>query len=272
MKIFEALKKGEELTTPFVARELLKFHLNLSMTEILLKINENLDHPHRYFLLLKRYEDGEPLEYITSKASFLDSEFFIKKGVLIPRFETEILVKKVYEVAKNFTNPKICEIGFGSGIISLSLKKMLPNSNITATDISKTAFEVANINAKKLNLDVNFINTSYLDGIDDSFDIIVSNPPYIKNSYKLDKWVLNEPKEALFGGVKGYEILEHIINLSKDKTRILACEIGYDQKRSLSKILKENGFEAKFYKDLAGFDRVFLASNSNLFKDGFDEL
>lgn len=272
MKIFEALKKGEELTTPFVARELLKFHLNLSMTEILLKINENLDHSHRYFLLLKRYEDGEPLEYITSKASFLDSEFFIKKGVLIPRFETEILVKKVYEVAKNFANPKICEIGFGSGIISLSLKKMLPSSNITATDISKTAFEVANINAKKLNLDVNFINASYLDGVDDSFDIIVSNPPYIKNGYKLDKWVLNEPKEALFGGVKGYEILEHIINLSKDKTRILACEISYDQKRPLSKILKENSFEAKFYKDLAGFDRVFLASNSNLFKDGFDEL
>lgn len=267
MKIFEALKKGEELTTPFVARELLKFYLNLNMTEILLKMDESLENPHKYFVLLKKFEDGTALEYITNKVSFLDDEFFIKKGVLIPRFETEILVKKVFEIAKNFKNPKICEIGFGSGIISLSLKKLLPNSKITATDISQTALEVARINAKNLNLEVDFINTSYLDGIDENFDIIVSNPPYIKNDYALDKWVQNEPKEALFGGVKGYEILENIINLSKNRTKILACEIGYDQKKPLNKILKQNGFEAKFYKDLAGFDRGFLASNLNLFNE-----
>ncbi|MCD8212551.1 MAG: peptide chain release factor N(5)-glutamine methyltransferase, partial [Campylobacter sp.] len=92
-------------------------------------------------------------------------------------------------------------------------------------------------------------------------DLFVSNPPYIANDYVLDKFVLNEPKEALFGGKMGDEILKNIILLARNRNiKNLACEMGYDQKSSLDKALKFNGFEAKFYQDLAGFDRGFTAN------------
>lgn len=268
MIIFDVLKKAsDELGSKYAARELLKYHLNLDDTKLLLSLKNDISDDNVYFDFVKRYKDGEPLEYITNKANFLDDEFYVENGVLIPRFETEILVNKVINLAKIFKNPKICEIGFGSGIISISLKKALPNSNIMATDISEKALKVARINADKFGVKIKFIQCSLLDKVEENFDIIVSNPPYIKDDYSLDKWVLNEPKEALFGGSKGYEILENIVNLAKNRTKILACEIGYDQKKPLSKILEKNGFDYIFYKDLAGFDRGFLASKMELFNE-----
>ncbi|NLK66766.1 MAG: peptide chain release factor N(5)-glutamine methyltransferase [Campylobacteraceae bacterium] len=268
MTIFEALKKAEADTgSKYVAKELVKFHTGLDDTKLLLSLNEELDKKSSFLLLVLRHTKGEPLEYITNKASFLDMEFYVEHGVLIPRFETEILVEKVIEVASRFENLRVCEIGVGSGIISISLKKALPNAEITATDISDTALKVAKINAKKFNADIKLVKCSLLDDVEGNFDIIVSNPPYIKDSYELDKWVLNEPKEALFGGKKGHEILEEIIKLASKRAKVLACEIGYDQKEVLSKILKKQGFEYVFYKDLAGFDRGFVASKMELFDE-----
>lgn len=265
MTIFEAFKKASDRTgSKIVAKELLKFVLDIDEKNLLFNFNQEFKEQDAYFELIKRFESGEPLEYITGKVGFLDSEFFVKKGVLIPRFETEILVKKTLEVAKEFKNPRVCEIGFGSGIVSISIKKELKDSIIYASDISNTAFEVANLNAKKFNVDINFKKCAYLDEIKENFDIIVSNPPYIKNSYKLDIWVKNEPEAALFGGEKGYEILENIIKIAKHRTKYLVCEIGYDQKDILSTILKENGFCYEFYKDLSGFDRGFVAKSEDL--------
>ncbi|PSM51736.1 protein-(glutamine-N5) methyltransferase [Campylobacter blaseri] len=262
MTIFEAFKKAsEETSSRTVAKELLKFVLNTDESNLILKFNEKLKDEKEYFKLIERFKNSEPLEYIVEKASFLDREFFVKKGVLIPRFETEILVEKTLEIAKNIKNPKICEIGFGSGIISISLEKELPNSKIIASDISTKALEVAKVNASKFNSKVSFIKCAYMDKIDGNFDIIVSNPPYIKEDYKLDKWVKNEPDMALFGGKDGHEILENIIILAKKRAKYLACEIGYDQKEILSNILDKNGFVYEFYKDLAGFDRGFVAMN-----------
>ncbi|NLY04031.1 MAG: peptide chain release factor N(5)-glutamine methyltransferase [Campylobacter sp.] len=260
MRVGEAIiAASSKCGSKFVARELMKFHLNTDTSGMLSMINETLERENAYKNSVKFYCGGIPLEYITGTASFMGRDFKVDKNVLIPRFETEILVKKTLDIASRFENPRICEIGVGSGIISITLKNELKNCSITATDISIKALEIAKFNADKFNADIEFSHTSLLDKVVGNFDIIISNPPYIKNSYELDKWVKNEPKEALFGGENGDEILKQIINLAKDRTKILACEIGYDQKNSLEKALKKVGFNYSFYKDLAGFDRGFVA-------------
>ena len=122
---------------------------------------------------------------------------------------------------------------------------------------------MAKINAKKHGAKIEFRHTSLMDGVEGEFDIIVSNPPYIANSYELDARVLNEPKVALFGGERGDEILEKIVQIAKTRAKFLACEMGYDQKAPMSEILQNACFKAVFYKDLAGFDRGFSAKNIN---------
>lgn len=243
----------------FVAKELMKFYFKMSFEDIFLRFNDEISQYNEILALAKRYKNGEPLEYIIGFCEFMGLKFSVKKGVLIARSETEILVEKTLEIAKKFQNPKICEIGFGSGIIAILLATKLKNAAVVATDISKIAFEIATQNAKNHGVSVKFIQTSLLDGIDENFDIIVSNPPYISKSYKLDKWVLNEPKEALIGGENGDEMLCKIIEISSKRAKFLLCEIGFDQKNSLAKTLDKFGYEAKFYKDLAGFDRGFVA-------------
>ena len=159
--------------------------------------------------------------------------------------------------------PRICEIGTGSGIIAICLKKLLPSCRIAASDISADALEVARANAASLGADVEFVHCAYADEIAGEFDLIVSNPPYIANSYALDARVLQEPKRALFGGERGDEILKRIVLIAARRAKFLACEMGYDQKQSLSTFLREQGFGAEFYKDLAQFDRGFVARNLN---------
>ncbi|MBE3609064.1 peptide chain release factor N(5)-glutamine methyltransferase [Campylobacter californiensis] len=270
MRIEEALVKARsELkiheSGANVARNLMLFHFKVSQNELFLNLKNELQDESGYFALIERFKDGEPLEYITGLASFYSLEFDVLSGVLVPRPETEILVEKVLELSKEFDNPKIAEIGTGSGIISVCLALNLDTS-IVATDISEIALKNAKQNALKFNVadKIKFVKTEFLNTADEKFDIIVSNPPYIANDYKLDKWVLNEPKTALFGGEKGDEILKDIVRIASQKgVRYLACEMGYDQKKAMGECLKFYGFSAEFYTDLAGFDRGFIAKNLN---------
>ena len=264
MTINEALKFAKtRVGSDFVAREIIKFCENFTNESLILNLNATISDFEKFSHAVERFAKGVPLEYITNKAEFFGLEFFVDERVLIPRFETEILVKKVLNIASNFKNPKICEIGTGSGIISICLRKNLRGSHIIATDISSGAIEVAKFNAKKHGAKIEFIECSLMDGVAGEFDIIVSNPPYIANSYELDARVLNEPKVALFGGERGDEILEKIVQIAKTRAKFLACEMGYDQKAPMSEILQNAGFKAVFYKDLAGFDRGFSAKNIN---------
>ncbi|MGP1484508.1 MAG: peptide chain release factor N(5)-glutamine methyltransferase [Campylobacter sp.] len=245
-----------------VAKRLLMHHLNASIEWIFLHLNDELKDKKSYFELINRFKNYEPIEYITRKASFYGLDFEVENGVLIPRPETEILVDKALEILADFKQPKIAEIGVGSGIISVLLAIKMPNLKIIATDINQKAINLAKKNAVKFGVDnrIKFVLTSYLDGIDDEFDMIVSNPPYVANGYALDKFVLNEPSNALFGGEIGDEILKNIIKISKQRNiKNLICEIGYDQKKSLEIFLKNYSFLYKFYQDLAGFDRCFVA-------------
>ena len=250
-----------------IAKALLTKHLGVKIEWIFLNLSRKLDDADGYFALAKRFASHEPLEYITGEAGFYGLSFNVKKGVLIPRPETEILVEKSLEILSNLPAlkgpPLVAEIGTGSGIISICLA-LNSNAKIIASDISDEALNLARENAAKFGVGdrIEFLKCAYLDQIYGQFDLLVSNPPYIAQDYELDKFVLNEPHEALFGGAAGDEILKNIILVAKNHgVKYLACEMGYDQRESMQNALKLNGFEAEFYKDLAGFDRGFVARN-----------
>ena len=250
-----------------VAKTLLMRHLGVKIEWIFLNLNRELENTEGFFALAKRFANHEPLEYITGEAGFYGLTFNVKKGVLIPRAETEILVEKSLEVLSNLPAqnepPLVAEIGAGSGIISICLA-LNSSAKIIASDISGEALNLARENAAKFGVEnrIEFVKCAYLDQIYGRFDLLVSNPPYIARDYELDKFVLNEPHEALFGGTKGDEILKNIVLLARNRdVKYLACEMGYDQRESMQNALKFNGFEAEFYRDLAGFDRGFVARN-----------
>ncbi|TKX29968.1 HemK/PrmC family methyltransferase [Campylobacter estrildidarum] len=224
-------------------------------------LNQDFDfNPKDYFKLIDRFSKGEPFEYLFKKANFWGLEFKIDKGVLIPRYDSEILLSQILHLCKTYQFENILEIGFGSGILSIILAKEL-GIYITACDISPKALKIAKENAKiygvEKQIDFKLCDFSTLK---DNYDFIFSNPPYIKNSYPIDIWVQSEPREALFGGEEGYEILEKIIKFSQLKNvKFLACEFGYDQKEILNKILNRYGFEGLFFKDELGYNRAFVA-------------
>ena len=214
--------------------------------------------------LVKKRATNYPLEYITKRASFYGEVFNVIDGVLIPRPETEILVEKAEAILKEIENPKVLEIGVGSGIISVMLAMLIPNIEIIAVDINEKALELAKSNAIKHSVEdkITFIKSDlFADVPDIKFDMVVSNPPYIADDYKLPLNVKYEPSNALFGGNIGDELLKNIIvQTGKRAISYLVCEMGYDQKIPLTHFVKENISSYKsldFYKDYDTFDRGF---------------
>lgn len=265
MKIEDALKHAKiklGVNAKYAEFILLEW-LNKDKTWLFLN-NANEIKPEAYFRLVERFLRGEPFEYIFKKTSFYGLDFFIQKGVLIPRYDSEILLELCLNELKSKKYNKILEIGFGSGALSIVLAKLL-KLKITACDISKKALSVAKRNADfhKVGHLIEFRLCDYRK-IEEEFDFIFSNPPYIAYDYPLDIWVQREPKRALFGGKFGYEKLENIIKFAqKNKAKVLACEFGYNQRKILHKILHKTTFNAEFYKDTGGLDRAFLARGNH---------
>jgi len=215
--------------------------------------------------LVQRRATEYPIEYITKKASFYGEMFEVQDGVLIPRPETEILIDKALEVLKDIKSPKILEIGVGSGVISIMLALLVEDIEIVSVDINDKALELAKRNAIKHNVKhkIKFIKSDLFTDVpvEIKFDMVVSNPPYIADDYKLPKNVKFEPSNALFGGKVGDELLKDIIDITlKKKIKYLLCEMGYDQKKPLNNYVSENYKinKIKFYKDYEDFDRGFL--------------
>lgn len=216
---------------------------------------------------IKRLNNGEPVQYIVGNVDFYKSTFIVNKNVLIPRFETEELVQNTINFIKEYFNkPKVLDIGTGSGAIAISIKKDI-DSNVYATDISKEALEVAKENAKRNNVDINFINTNIYDGINEKFDVVISNPPYIRYDEEIDEIVKNnEPHIALYADNNGLyfyeEILKNIKNILNDKY-LIAFEIGKDQAEEINKLkdkyLPDSNILLK--KDLEGRDRMIFIYN-----------
>ncbi|MEO2068322.1 MAG: peptide chain release factor N(5)-glutamine methyltransferase [Desulfurobacteriaceae bacterium] len=221
----------------------------------------------RYRQLLKRRAKGEPVAYIIGEKEFFGFKFNVKRGVLIPRPETEILVEAVFDAIKERDNLKIVDVGTGSGCIILSLCKLLKKENeYIGTDISSTAISVAKLNKEMLGCQcVKFIKTNLLDGIESPIDVIISNPPYVPfGDKRLERDVLKfEPAIALFGGKDGLQVIRRLIKEAEKKLTengLIALEIGAGQHGEVEKLLEEEGFkDITFFKDLAGIERIVLA-------------
>lgn len=220
-----------------------------------------------YFINIEKLTKGIPLQHITHRQEFMKMDFFVDENTLIPRPDTEILVEEVIKIAKQKYNPKILDLCTGSGVIAISLKKYVPNSEIIGIDISEKAIEVANKNANKLNVDVKFIKSDLFEKLKkEKFDIIVSNPPYIKKEEikKLSKEVQKEPELALDGGIDGLDFYRKITSQAIEylKTESFLCfEIGYNQKNDVMQIIEDQQNYKNIYckKDLYGYDRVIVA-------------
>lgn len=230
------------------------------MSWLIAHADESVEVKEHFWENVQRRSSHEPLEYILGCATFYGKSFDVDKRVLIPRPETEILVDKVVERSKAFLHPHIVEIGCGSGIVSIMLALLLPHARLSAVDISEDALHVSRHNAKKHGVQerITFVHGSYLDGIEERMDIIVSNPPYIANDEPLGVGLAFEPSLALYGGNKGDEMLCHIIDLFCERNaKQLVCEMGYDQREAITLHVNQKGLHVNFYKDLAGLDRGF---------------
>lgn len=212
---------------------------------------------------IRRLENGEPVQYIVGNVDFYGYNFIVNKNVLIPRFETEELVDRTIKYIKKYLsdNLDIVDLGTGSGCIAITLKKEL-NCNVDAVDISKKALEVAKLNAKNNNVDINFIEGDMLKPLSKKYDVIISNPPYISYNEEIEDLVKNnEPHSALYAEDEGLyyykEIIKNANNYLKGKA-IIAFEIGYLQ----GPILKEyayNYFDNVIVEqDLSGKDRFLF--------------
>lgn len=191
---------------------------------------------------IKRLNNGEPVQYIVGNVDFYGYKINVNKNVLIPRFETEELIFKTINLIKKNLNEniKVLDIGTGSGCISIALKKEIPGLDITAVDISEDALVVAKNNALENNCEINFIKSDLFNNIDDKYDLIISNPPYISYDEQImDIVKKNEPHLALYAKNNGLyfyeEIIENSSNYLNDKN-IIAFEIGYLQANEIKKM------------------------------------
>lgn len=223
--------------------------------------NSEVDVGDNYFAMVAKRAQNIPLEYITNRVSFYSQEFYIDEGALIPRPETELLIDAVKKEIDQGSTATFVEVGVGSGIISIMLALHFNCAKFIAIDISPKALEVAKKNIKKFNLQnrIELRLGSLLDNVDEAFEYLVSNPPYIANGVKLKKNLSYEPQNALFGGEVGDEIIRDLLDAVLSRgTKYFFCEIGYDQKDKIQSYLKNRCYESlEFYKDYSGFDRGF---------------
>lgn len=264
----DLLKEITQKLNPFIPRAsreaqlFLMHHFNKDELWLLTNQNTLVEDVDTVWQMVERRVKNEPFEYITNKVSFYSQEFYIDKGALIPRPETELLID---EVIKNVDNPHaaitFAEVGVGSGIISIMLAIQFPHAKFIAVDISECALEVARKNIQRFGLEkrIELRLGSLLEPIDESIDYLVSNPPYIANDVQLESNLSYEPQNALFGGTVGDEIIQELLNdVLKLRINFFTCEMGYDQKDKIASYLKESSHTTlDFYQDLSGFDRGF---------------
>ncbi|WP_299880926.1 peptide chain release factor N(5)-glutamine methyltransferase [uncultured Cocleimonas sp.] len=217
---------------------------------------------------LKLRKDDYPVAYILGKKSFWTFDVEVTPDVLIPRPETELLVEVALEKIADIKNPKILDLGTGSGVIALALASERPDASIVACDSSKKALEVAQRNAVTLKLDqqIEFIHSDWFENITDKdFDLIVSNPPYIEpNDPHLNQTIRHEPYSALVADDLGMRDIHHIIEYSKMFLKpigLVILEHGYDQHlRTQSSFTLNDFIEIESKKDLAENIRITLAA------------
>ena len=206
-----------------------------------------------------------PVQHIIGQTEFMGLTFKVNENVLVPRLDTEILVDEVVKyVGDEFVS--ILDMCTGSGCIAITISDMCDNATVVASDISKDALEVAKENNQINQTDATFVESDLFENVEGLFDVIVSNPPYIKTEEienLMDEVKLHDPRLALDGGESGLDFYQKIIEQSGDYLKTdgkIFFEIGFDQAEEVSKILKDNGYkDIVVKKDLAMNDRVVYA-------------
>lgn len=238
--------------------------LNLSK-EVILSHGDNEIDVDKYEMLepyLDKIIEGIPVQYLVNEQEFYGLKFFVNENVLIPQPDTEIIVEEALNIISD--GDRVLDLCTGSGAIGVTIANK-KNVNVVASDISKKALEVAKINADNLgDSKVTLVESNLFENIDGKFNVIVSNPPYIKKDVirTLSKEVQNEPIIALDGGIDGLDfykkIVEEAINYLEDGGYLL-LEIGYDQKEEvLNLVINKNYKDIRVRKDLSNNDRVVI--------------
>ncbi|MEG1981815.1 MAG: peptide chain release factor N(5)-glutamine methyltransferase [Clostridia bacterium] len=275
-KLVTMFSENDVTNGGFIAKELILFY---GKKHFSLEYDINSSCEKQILDGANRVIKGEPIAYIFSQWDFMGRTFFVDKNVLIPRADTEILVELASNEIKKTSALKALDICTGSGCIAISLALDFENLYVTALDISEKALEITEKNAKEHSVSEK-ICIKRLDVLkdtlqtDEKFDIIVSNPPYIKNSdvKMLDKSVIDyEPTIALDGGESGlifYEAIAKNFKRNLKENGAIFFESGYDNAEEVAKILEQNGYsKIQIKKDLAGNNRVVIAYLERTFNE-----
>ncbi|MBQ3378674.1 MAG: peptide chain release factor N(5)-glutamine methyltransferase [Clostridia bacterium] len=277
MTVREALALSERITERPDARLLMMHVLNTDAAGLISKYRDELSDKKRddFFSAVRRCADGEPSAYITGRRGFYGLDFIVTPDVLIPRQETEQLVERALEHIPYDAPCRVLDLCTGSGCVGLSIAHERPLASVALCDVSEGALNVAKRNSQALGLNADFIlgDVRTLELSPESFDVIVSNPPYIKDGYRdmLERKVRDhEPPLALFGGEDGLMFYNMITRRFKDALShggVMLFESGDEcggKKicESIVKIFNENGYkDARMYADLSGNMRIISARN-----------
>ena len=261
-KIKTAELDSEILMSKAINKE--KKFLILNFNDVIPKENLNIFND-----LVNQRSKGKPIAYLLKKKEFWKNEFVVDRNVLIPRPDTEILVEQALELTKNKNKLNLLDVGVGSGCILLSILNEKKNFYGTGIDICGKSLSICRVNSHKLGLKKRVkLFKSNIDNFQyGKYDLIISNPPYIKkyDLKCLEKDVIGfEPKQALDGGIEGLSEIRKVISKSSElikKNGFLILEIGFDQKNRVKQILQNKGFYIKkIVKDLSGHDRCIVST------------
>ncbi|WP_295147882.1 peptide chain release factor N(5)-glutamine methyltransferase [uncultured Peptoniphilus sp.] len=271
MEIKEALIEGRkylkdlEYTDPiYETRRILSFLLNKDLSYLVAHDSELLESlvSERYFDILEKRKNGMPIQYILGEEDFYGRNFQVLEGVLIPRQDTELSVELLLKIIRTNNIKSMLEIGCGTGIVSISVD-LETKVDVTAVDISQKAIENTKINKEKLGSTITVLKSDLFSNIKDKFDIIYSNPPYIKSN-EIEKLQVevrkHEPRLALDGGKDGLYFYKKIIDKAANYLNnkgYLIFEIGHDEAKDICALM-ENKFYVEVYKDLSKLDRVVV--------------
>tara|TARA_B110001452_G_scaffold249860_1_gene237688 strand:+ start:635 stop:1477 length:843 start_codon:yes stop_codon:yes gene_type:complete len=270
-KAFKELKKNNIKTAMLDSELLMSKVINKNREFIILNLKSEINEKdyHYFQKLIYERSKGKPIAYLTNKKFFWKYEFDIIENVLIPRPDTEIIIEQVLNIYKNKNKINFLDIGTGSGCILISILKERKDFLATGIDISDDALRICKINAYKLGVKnrVKLFKSDIDNFSNGKYDLIISNPPYIKNldlKY-LEKDVINfEPKLALNGGLDGITKIRKVINKSAElikKNGKLILEIAFNQKEKVRQLLKNNGFYVNMViKDFAKNDRCIVST------------
>lgn len=269
MRVEDLIIYGKKYLHSHEVNMLLGHLLNYDNLELLNHLDENVPDKDvsKYKEMIDKVISNVPIQYVLGNVNFYGLEFMVNENVLIPRFETEELVENTIKYIKEFFSNeslKLIDLGCGSGNIGITLKKKLDNIDVTCIDISDDALLVAKENAKNLSADITFIKSDMLDNVNDKYNIIISNPPYISRDEEIEDIVKNnEPHLALFAEQKGLYFYDKILSTCSknlEERFLIAFEIGMTQKDEIislaNKYLDDVTIECK--QDLSGKDRMLF--------------